>query len=107
MLWKYGISSKVLLATKDIPDLHFNINGENKFLEHSQNLLDPAGEVMEVMETNECPQNVSELFTVNLQSSDNCEQSGNSLKNVVKKRLKRCEALEDSTRETTLQSYGN
>ena len=52
MLWKYRGSSKVLLTTKDIPDLHFNVNEESEFPEHSQNSLGPAGEVMEVMETN-------------------------------------------------------
>ena len=88
MLQKYGRSSKVLLTTKDIPDLHFNINGGSKFPEHLQNSLDPAREVMEVMEMNVCPQNVCELFTVNPRSSDNHEQSGNLLKNVVKEMLR-------------------
>ena len=110
MLQKYGRSSRVLLTAKDIPDLPFNVNGESEFPEHSQNSLDPVGEVMEVMEANVCPQNVSELFTVNLQSSDNCEQSGNSLKNVVKEMLRGGEvgvALEVSTGETTLQGHRN
>ena len=84
MLQKYGRSSRLLLTAKDIPDLQFNVNGDSKFPEHSQNSLDPVGEVVEVMETNVCPQTVSELFTVNLQSSENHEQSGHSPTNVVK-----------------------
>ena len=55
MLQKYGRSSKVLLAEKDIPDLHFIVNGESELPEHSQNSLNPAREVIEVMEMNECP----------------------------------------------------
>ena len=110
MVQKYGKSSKVLLATKGIPNLHFIVNGESELPEHLQNSLNPVGEVMEVMEMNVCPENAHELFTSNLQSSDSREQSGNLLKNIVKKRLKGREvgvALEDSMRETTLQSYGN
>ena len=57
-----GEVPKVLLTTKDIPDLHFNVNGESEFPEHSENSLDPAGEVIEVMETNVYPQNVHKLF---------------------------------------------
>ena len=110
MLRKCGRSPKVLLTTKDIPDLHFNINGESEFPEHSQNLLDPAGEVMEVMEINVCPQNVRKLFMVNPQSSDNREQLGILLKSVVKEILRGPEvvvALEESTAETTLQGDRN
>ena len=106
MLRKYGRSPKVLLTTKDIPDLHFNVNGESEFPEHLQNLLDPAGEVMEVMETNVYPQNVHKLFMANPQASDNREQSGISLKSVMKEMLRGREvgvALEESTAETTLQ----
>ena len=110
MLRIYGRSSKVLLTTKDIPDLHFNINGEGEFPDFSQNSLDPAREVMEVMETNVCPQNVCKLFTVNPQSSNNRKQSGILLKSVVKEKLRGHEvgvALEESTAETTLQGDRN
>ena len=110
MLRKYGRSSKVLLTNKDIPDLHFNVNGEREFPDYLQNSLDPTGEVMEVMEMNVCPHNVCELFSVNPESSDNHEQLGNSLKNIVKEMLRGCEvgvALEESTAETTLQGDRN
>ena len=104
VLQKYGRSCKVLLAKKDIPDLHFTVNGEGELPEHSRNLLSPAREVIEVMETNECPQNACKLCSNSLQNSDIHEQSGNSLRNVVKMTPKRCEvgvALEDPKRETT------
>ena len=110
VLQKYGRSSKVLLAKKDIPDLHFIVNGEGKLPEHSQNSLSPAREVIEIMETNECPQNACKRCSNSLQNSDICEQSGNSLRNVVKMMPKRCEvgvALEDPKRKTTGYSCEN
>ena len=35
ILQKYGRSSKLLLAAKDIPDLQFNVNRDSEFPEHS------------------------------------------------------------------------
>ena len=52
ILQKYGRSSRLVIAAKDIPDLQFKVNKDSEFPEHSQNLLDTVGEVMEVMETN-------------------------------------------------------
>ena len=44
LLQKYGRSPKVMLAEKDIPDLHFTMDGESKLPEHSQKSLNPARE---------------------------------------------------------------
>ena len=110
ILQKYGRSSRVLLTAKDIPDIQFKVNGDSEFPEHSWNLLDLVGELVEVMEMNVCPQNVSELFRVNLQNSKNRERSGNLLNNVVKEMFRRGEvgvALQESTEETTLQGHRN
>ena len=84
ILQKYGRSSKLVIAAKDIPDLQFKVNRNSEFSEQSQNSLNPVGEVVEVMEMNVLPQTVNELSTVNLQSSKNCEQLGDSLTSVVK-----------------------
>ena len=75
MLQKYGRSSRLLITTKDIPYLQFNMNRNSEFPEHSQNSLDPVEEVVEVIETNVLPQTVTELSTVNLQSSENRDHS--------------------------------
>ena len=104
LLQKYSRSPKVLLAEKDIPDLHFTVNGESELPEHSQNLLNSAREVMEVMETNECPRTAGKSCSGSLQNSDNRKQSGDSLGNVVRKRPKGREVgvtLENSRREVT------
>ena len=87
MLSKYRRSSKALLTTKDIPDIHFNINGNSKLPESSQISLNPMAEVIEVMETKERPQNTCGLFSRNIQNSDNLKQMGNLPKNVVKEML--------------------
>ena len=76
---------------KDIPDLHFTVNGEGELPEHSGNLLSQAREVIEVMETNECPQKACKLCSNSLQNSDICEQLGNLLRNVVKMMPRRCD----------------
>ena len=80
---KYGRSSRLLITDKDIPDLQFKVNRDSEFPEHSQNSLDAVREVVEVMETNVLPHIVSEVPTVNLQSSENRKHSGDSLTNVV------------------------
>ena len=69
MLKNYGRSSKLLLAEKDIPDLHFDIT-ETK---EKGNLLERA-DVMEIMnvDTKESAQN-----------SDSREHSRNSLESVA------------------------
>ena len=106
LLQKYGRSSKVLLAEKDIPDLHFTVDGESELPEHSQNSLNPAREVIDVTEMNECPRAAGKSCSSSLQNSDNHKQSGNSSGKAVKKRPKRCKAgvaLEDSRPETTVQ----
>ena len=124
MLQKYGRSSRLLIAAKDIPDLQFNVNSESELPEHLQNLLDPVGEIVEVMEANVLPQTENELSMVNLQSSKNCEQLGDSLTNVVKfagesaggvseyhdslqksRRSVVGVALNESTEKTALQDY--
>ena len=104
VLQKYGRSSKVLLARKDISDLHFIVNREGELPEHSRDLLSPAREVIEIMETIECPQNACKLCSNNQQNSDIRKQLGNSLRNVVKMTPKGREvgvALEYSKKETT------
>ena len=61
MLQSYGQSSKLLIAAKDIPNLQFpvrNTEDDSEFQEHSKNLPDGAGEVIEVMEANVAPETV-------------------------------------------------
>ena len=51
LLQNYGRSSKLLIMTKDIPNLHFKVGdmeGTNEVHEESENSLEGTGEVMEV-----------------------------------------------------------
>ena len=82
--------------------------GESELPEHLQKSLNPAREVIDVTEMNECPQTAGKLCSSSLKNSDNPEQSGNSPGKSVEKRPKRHKAgiaLEDSRTETTECSY--
>ena len=74
ILQNYGRSSKLLITAKDIPNLQFNVEKteeNNDFQEHSQTPLEGAEEVMEILETEVLPHNVSKSSTNSQYDSEN------------------------------------
>ena len=83
ILQNYGRSSKLLIAAKDIPDLQFNLEKAHDISEdeeHSKKLLEGAGEVMEVMESDVLSQTVARKSKDSSQDSKVREHSINSLR---------------------------
>ena len=83
ILQNYGRSSKLLIAEKDIPDLQFNLEKAHDISEdeeHSKNLLEGAGEIMEVMESDVLSQTVARKSKDSSQDSKVREHSRNSLR---------------------------
>ena len=86
LLQKYGRSSKLLIPAKDIPNLQFKVgklNTISEFQEHSENSLDDAEEVIEVVETSVFHQETNSEPLATLHNSDFCKHSQNSLKSVA------------------------
>ena len=86
LLQKYGRSSKLLIPAKDIPNLQFKegkLNTISEFQEHSENSLDDAEEVIEVIETSVFHQETNSEPLATLHNSDFRKHSQNSLKSVA------------------------
>ena len=86
LLQKYGRSSKLLIPAKDIPNLQFKVgklNTISEFQEHSENSLDDAEEVIEVVETSVFHQETNSEPLATLHNSDFRKHSQNSLKSVA------------------------
>ena len=77
LLKNYGRSSKLLLAEKDIPDLHFDVKDRKEKSDASEKT-----EVMEIMDVN------TEHCVTTRQNSNFREHSRNSLENVAGETLK-------------------
>ena len=82
LLQNYGRSSKMLIAAKDIPNLQFNLGkteGTSESHEDSENSLEGAGDVVEVMECEALSPNSIEDAKNSSQDKEVHEHSINSL----------------------------
>ena len=106
LLQNYGRSSKLLIAAKDIPNLHLNVEDTEDTSEFcEQNPPEGIGEVVEIMESNELSQNVSETCTDRLWISEDCKHLRNSLRSAAGTALLRIfqDRLVKSTQHTEMQ----
>ena len=86
ILQNYGRSSKLLIAAGDIPDLGFNVEKtekSNEVQEIAENTLEGAGEVQELIENLMLSGTVETLCVDTSKTSENCEQSKNSLNSIA------------------------
>ena len=85
-LQKYGRSSKLLIAARDIPDLGFKLKKTEKsddVQEIAENALEGTDEVQEVKDNLSLSMTIETLCVDLLKTSESCEHSGNSLNSIM------------------------